>query len=110
MYIDDSLYANAYLLPFVRMMRSRDLGNLPWTNLFIGITFYRCKYSKELQPEEADSIENASYMSESRSDVMAECSARDESLYSVESVRNELEASVMNYERNTPGVSQCQCQ
>ncbi|CAN6928106.1 unnamed protein product [Brassica oleracea] len=103
-YIDDSLYANAYLLPFVRMMRSRDFGNLPWTNLFIGITFYRCKYSKELQPEEADSIENASYMSESRSDVMAECSARDESLYSVESVRNELEASVMNYERNTPGV------
>ncbi|KAH0872743.1 hypothetical protein HID58_070105 [Brassica napus] len=101
-YIDDSLYANAYLLPFVRMMRSRDFGNLPWTNLFIGITFYRCKYSKELQPEEADSIENASYMSESRSDVMAECSARDESLYSVESVRNELEASVMNYERNTP--------
>ncbi|KAL0661457.1 hypothetical protein Bca4012_098294 [Brassica carinata] len=88
----------------LQMMRSRDLGNLPWTNLFIGITFYRCKYSKELQPEEADSIENASYMSESRSDVMAECSARDESLYSVESVRNELEASVMNYERNTPEV------
>ncbi|KAF8052380.1 hypothetical protein N665_1564s0002 [Sinapis alba] len=95
----------------IGMMRSRDLGNLPRTNLFIGITCYRLwcrKYSKELQ---ADCMESVSNVSESRSDVMAECSARDESVYSLESagsVTNESEASVVNYERNSNShVSVC---
>ncbi|CAH8355246.1 unnamed protein product [Eruca vesicaria subsp. sativa] len=91
----------------IGMMRSRDLGNLPRTNLYIGITCYRLwcrKYSNELEPKDADCSDSISNMSESGSGVMAECSPRNESVYSVESsvsVRNESEASVGNYEVNS---------
>ncbi|KAF8082305.1 hypothetical protein N665_0835s0010 [Sinapis alba] len=95
----------------IGMMRSRDLGNLPRTNLFIGITCYRLwyrKYSKELEPKNADCSDSISNMSKSGSGVMAECSARNESVYSVESacsVRNESEASVGNHEVNSDDSS-----
>ncbi|KAL0722655.1 hypothetical protein Bca4012_037254 [Brassica carinata] len=88
----------------IGMMRSRDLGNLPRTNLYIGITCYRLwcrKYSTELESKDADCSDSISNMSESGSGVMAECSPRNESVYSVESsvsVRNESEASVGNYQ------------
>lgn len=91
----------------IGMMRSRDLGNLPRTNLYIGITCYRLwcrKYSTELQPEDVDCSDIVSNMSESGSGVVAECSARNESVYSVESSasdRNESEASVGNNEVNS---------
>ncbi|CDY55840.1 BnaCnng29290D [Brassica napus] len=91
----------------IGMMRSRDLGNLPRTNLYIGITCYRLwcrKYSEELEPKDADCSDSISNMSQSGSGVMAECSPRNESVYSVESsgsVRNVSEASVGNYEVNS---------
>lgn len=97
----------ADLVIFGSMMRSRDLGNLPRTNLYIGITCYRLwcrKYSTELQPEDVDCSDIVSNMSESGSGVVAECSARNESVYSVESSasdRNESEASVGNNEVNS---------
>lgn len=86
-------------------MQNRDFGMLPRSNLFIGITFYklwRCKFLKELQPEDEDCRESISTMSESRSDNLVEYPVRDESVYSVESegsVRNESETSVLNYKR-----------
>ncbi|KAJ0258055.1 hypothetical protein HA466_0069160 [Hirschfeldia incana] len=96
----------------IGMMRSRDLGNLPRTNLYIGITCYRLwcrKYSVELEREDVDcSDESISNRSESGTGIMAECSARNESVYSVEStgsVRNVSEASVGNYEVNSDASS-----
>ncbi|XP_024005957.1 uncharacterized protein LOC18011073 isoform X2 [Eutrema salsugineum] len=91
----------------ISMMQNRDLAMLPRTNLFIGLTFYRLwcrKFVAELQPEDVDCSESISNVSEPRSDIMVECSVKEESVYSVESevsVKHESESSVMNYKRTS---------
>ncbi|EOA39936.1 hypothetical protein CARUB_v10008627mg [Capsella rubella] len=87
----------------ISLMQNRDFGMLPRANLFIGIIFYKLwcsKFSKELQPEEADDDNKSlSNMSESKSNSLAECSGGDDSACSVASevsARKDSETSVMN--------------
>uniref|UniRef100_A0A1J3F8A0 Uncharacterized protein n=1 Tax=Noccaea caerulescens TaxID=107243 RepID=A0A1J3F8A0_NOCCA len=82
------------------MMQNRDLGMLPRSNLFIGTTLFRLwcrKFQAVLQPQDADYSESVSNMSESRPDMMVECSVKNESGYSVE----ESEGSVIKHSESS---------
>ncbi|KFK32448.1 hypothetical protein AALP_AA6G243300 [Arabis alpina] len=97
----------------ISMMQSRDFGMLPRSNLYIGITFYklwRCKFLMELQPEDESCMESISNMSVSKSDNQVAYPVRDKSVYSVRSVVNKSEASVVNYKRGRSEENQVSLQ